>query len=576
MRPPRVAATGLLVLLLLMTVGLLAVASPAAAHAEFISASPGPYDIWNTVPASVTVTVSEAVQPGSEALVVTNLSGDRVNVGPVQLSPTDPTTFSVRLLSGIGPSVYTVTWAVVSADDGHFTAGAYYFMISYRDGTLPGQFPRTGPLDIRQPISPVDVALQGANFVGFAVAFGGTILVALLWVPLGSSLEPSERQGPAEGLQAILRFARWGAVLFLAAVAGLWTENLVLLPPTTAAGIVGSTFLLARAFQVALGVSIVGLFTRILTRMKPPAAFAERPWEFLPLIFLGFLVILLEVAASHSATAQGWWPLAPTANAVHLYGAALWVGGLLTILRARRWLRAPTPAAFSRELLALFSRFAFLGAVLVVSAGILLGVVLVGTVDGLFGTPYGWVVLAKGSLLIPMVGLGVWNRRTLRKGATESRPEPVALERLARNVRVEAVLGAVVLVLAGLLVTINPATAPQPKNLNFLLGATNGGLYAIFQMNPFPATPGGYFFQLELYYAGNGTPFFGGGNGTMTFLLEGGNASGVTLPLQGPHDNHYFVDSAVLDQPGTWEIRAHVLGPGGTQVVLTYTVTLHS
>lgn len=576
MRLPRVAAGRLFALLTLITVSALAATPPAAAHAEFISASPGPYDIWNTVPASVSVTVSEAIQPGSAALVITNLTGARVDEGSTQISQTDPATFSVRLLSGIGPSVYTVTWAVVSADDGHFTAGTYYFMISYHDGTLPGQFPQTGALDIRQPISPIDVALEAANFVGFAVAFGGTILVAFLWAPLGSSLESSEQEGPAEGLRAILRFARWGAVLFLGAVAGLWIENLILLPPASAAGIVGSTFLLARALQVALGGTMVVLFARVLARMRPPAAFQDRPWEFLPLVFLGFVAILLEVATSHSSTAQGWWPLAPAANAVHLYGAALWVGGLLTILRARRWLRAPTPPAFSRELLAMFSRFAFLGALLVVSAGILLGVILVGTLNGLVGTAYGWVVLAKGSLLIPMVAIGAWNRRTLRREATADRPESEALERLGRNVRAEAVLGAVVLVLAGLLVTISPAAAPQPANPNFLLEATDGGLYAIFHMNPAPATPGSYFVDLELYYAGNGTPFFGGGNGTMTFLLDGGNSSGVTLALNGPHDNHYWVDSNALDRAGTWQIRAHVLGPASTPVVLTFAVTLHS
>lgn len=273
MRLPRVAVCRLLALVTLLTVGVLAVTPPAAAHAEFISASPGPYDIWNTVPASVSVTVSEAIQPGSAALVITNLTGARVDVGSTQISQSDPATFSVRLLSGIGPSVYTVTWAVVSADDGHFTAGTYYFMISYHDGTLPGQFPQTGALDLRQPISPIDVALEAANFVGFALAFGGTILVAFLWAPLGSSLEPAEQEGPTQGLQAILRFARWGAVLFLGAVAGLWIKNLILLPPASAAGIVGSTFLLARAMQVALGASLVLLFTRVLTRMKPADAF---------------------------------------------------------------------------------------------------------------------------------------------------------------------------------------------------------------------------------------------------------------------------------------------------------------
>lgn len=559
-----------------LIVGLLAPAGYVGAHADFVASSPPPYAIWNVAPTSVSVTVSEAVQPGSATITVTNLTGAQVTVGTARLSPTDPTTFSVGLMSGLRPSVFTVTWTAVSADDGHFTAGSFYFMVTYRDGTLPGQFPVTATLGLDQPISPLDVALEGADFVGFAIAFGGILLVGLLWAPLGANLEPPERTRPVEGMLALLRFARLGALAFLVAAAALWVENLVRVPPADLGGLIGSVFLLARALEAAVAAGIAVLLTQVLRRAAPEAAFHELPWEFLPLIFLGFVVILLEVAASHSSSVGGWWPLGPVADAVHLYGAALWVGGLLAILRARAWLRAPTPAVFTRDLLAAFSRFAFLGAFLVVSAGVMLGVILVGSVAGLLGTGYGWIVLAKGSLLAPMILLGAWNRRTLRGDASGERPEPGAVERLARNVKVEAVLGAAVLVLAGLLVTVNPAAAPQPQNANFVLQATSGGLQGVYTMLPYPSTPGDYVVELYLYNAANGTPFLGGGNGTITVRLVGGNATGFTLPLDGPHENHYIASSVPFGAPGTWDVEADVHGPSGAPVALTFTLTLHA
>ncbi len=572
----RGLATTLLLLCLITPTLLLAVAQPASAHADFLSSSPPPYAIWNVVPATVSVTLSEAVQPGSPTILITNLTNARVDTGPAEVSPTDPDTISVHLLSGLGPSVYTVTWAVVSADDGHFTAGTFYFMVSYKDGRLPGQFPQTGALAVTQPLSPLDVALEAAGFVGFAAAFGGILLVGLLWAPLGAGVEAADRERPAQGFRAVLGFSRLGAAVFSAAAAGLWAENVIRSPPADLSGLVASTFLLAHLLEVAVGVVILWLASRLMTRVRPEEVFEELPWEFLPLIFLGFVVILLEVAASHSASETTWWPLGPVADAVHLYGAALWVGGLLAILRARPWLRPPTPSTFSRDLLAAFSRFAFLGAVLVVSAGVILALVFVGTWDGLFGTAYGWTVLAKTALLAPLLAIGAWNRRTLHQAAAGSKPEPAAVERLARNVRWEAVMGAAVLVLAGLLVTMNPASAPQPVNPLFLQQATNGGLRGFFEVDPYPATPGTYFFQVTLYYPGNGTPFFGGGgNATLTFVLVGGNATGVTVPLDGPHDNHYFLQSAVLNAAGTWEVRATVDGPSGTPVVLSYAIVLH-
>ncbi len=557
--------------------GLLVSSGLAAAHADFLTSTPAPYDIWNVAPTYVSVTVSEPVQPGSPEIVVTDGNGTRVDTGPTTISSIDPDSFSVHLVSGIGPSVYTVTWSVVSADDGHFTAGTFYFMVEYRDGTLPGTWPATGTIAVSQPISPLDVGLEAAAFIAFSAVFGTTLLAALLWIPAGAALDPSEQAGPSEGLAALLRLGRLGAAAFAAVAMARIVENLVSAPGVDLAGALGSTFLLALVAQTVLASALVALLWHVLARPASPGPFEARPWEFLPAMFLGFMLILLEVAVSHSATATGWWPLAPIADAAHLYGAALWVGGLLAVFRVRPWLREPTPPGFARTVLEGLSRFALLGVILVVSAGLVLGVTLIGTVDALVGTPYGWVVLAKGALLVPLVAIGAWNRRNLRRADTAARGPADAVRAVARNVRVEAVLGAAVLVLAGLLVTMSPAAAPQPLNPTFTLDATAGGLYGIFEMNPWPAGPGSYIFQLIVYYAGNQTAYYGGGNATMSFLLEGGNGTWVPIPMEGPHGNHYVIlNAGVLDAAGTWDIQAALRGPSGTAVDLAFTVTIHA
>lgn len=555
--------------------GLLAASAPAAAHADFITSTPAPYDIWNVAPAYVSVTVSEAVQPGSPRIIVTNGTNANVTSGPTQLSASDPTTFSVHLLSGIGPSVYTVTWSVISADDGHLTAGTFYFMVAYRNGTLPGPFPRTGALIQEQPIPPWDVALEGANFLGFAIAFGSTLVVALLWSPVASADAGAGGKPPQQGFRELLGFARLGCLVFAAAAAGLWAENVILAPPADPGGWVGSTYLISEVSQAVLGLVMALLLTHLLRRPGLTTGMDPAVWELLPALFLGFLVILAEAASSHSATSAAWWPLGPVADAIHLYGAALWAGGLLALLRVSARLREPTDPEFSIGLLRAFSRLALLGVGLVVSAGAVLAVVLVGSLDAFISSGYGWVVLAKTALLAPLVALGAWNRRLLgQEPKGDATPDHVA--RVSRVVRAEAVLGAAILILAGLLATMNPAAAPGPANPTFTLDATAGGLYAIFQMNPWPAGPGEYLFQLTLYYVTNTTPYFPNATATLGFLLVGGNGSWVTLPLEGPHGNHYFTDSTVLDAPGTWQLRAEVRGPQGTPVDFAFVVPLHA
>ncbi len=561
---------------LLAAVAVLLVAAPmVSAHADFVTSTPAPYDVWNISPTYVSVTVSEAVQPGSPVITVTNQSGARVDRGPTQISATDPATFTVALQSGIGPSVYTVTWSVVSADDGHFTAGTFYFMVTNRDGTLPGHWPQTGSLGESQPISPVDVGLRAAEFLGFSIVFGGALFAALLWLPASADLEAGTAAGPAEGLRALLRLAQAGALVFTAADAGLWVENLLLAPPTVPLDAFNSVFLLSLIVRVVLGSALVLIVTPSLVGSFPPRPPGSRPPELLLAILVGFAIILLEVAASHAATIGAWFPLGPVADATHLYGAALWIGGLLALVRVRRWLREPTPTEFSRAILTGFSRLAYLGVILLVSAGVLLAFVLVGTVRGLVDTGYGWVILAKGALLVPVVFLGWWSRRILRREEETKEPSGPSVARVARNVRVEAILGAGILVLAGLLVTMNPVAAPTAQGATFTLDATVGGLYGIFSLNPWPAGPGDYIFQFVFYYADNGTAYYQGGNGTVSFLLEGGNGTWVMLPLEGPHGNHYFTESAVMDAPGTWEIQPTIRGPAGTPLNVTYTVVLH-
>ena len=561
---------------LVSALALVGIARPVSAHAEFLSSTPAPYDIWNIPPTYVSVTVSEAVQSGSPSISVTAMNGTRVDLGVTVLSPTDPATFSVRLAAGLRPSVYTVTWSLVSADDGHFTAGTFYFMMSSPDGTLPGPWPQTGTLAVDQPISPLDVGLEAVGFIAFSIAFGGTLLAGLLWIPAASGLEPDQSAGPRAGLDALLRWARLGAYVFAAVAAVRIVENLGRTPVSGLAAAFSATYLLALTAQYVLALGMVALLSSFLGRSTPPKLLRERPWEFLPTVFFGFILILLEVAVSHSATAAGWWPLAPVADAAHLYGAALWVGGLLAVLRVRPWLREPTPPEFARTVLEGFSRFAILGVVLVLTAGFVLGLVLVGTWDALVGTAYGWVVLAKGALLVPMVVVGTWNRRVLRR-ETETPPPADRVRLVARNVRAEAILGAAVLVLAGLLVTMNPAASPGPVSSTFTLDTTVGGLYAMFQMNPWPSGPGSYIFQLVVYYASNDTAYYGGGNATLSFLREGGNGTWITLPMEGPHGNHYVIlSSPVLDAAGTWQLKAELRGPQGTPVDLPFTVTLHA
>src|SRR5207249_1372921 len=80
-------------------------------------------------------------------------------------------------------------------------------------------------------------------------------------------------------------------------------------------------------------------------------------------------------------------------------------------------------APLARIVLGRFSRMAAYAVSLVLAGGIVLAVLLVGTLDALVTSPYGWVILAKVGLFAPMLALGAYNRyRLVPKTAESERP----------------------------------------------------------------------------------------------------------------------------------------------------------
>src|SRR5439155_27281363 len=173
-------------------------------------------------------------------------------------------------------------------------------------------------------------------------------------------------------------------------------------------GLVASPFLAATAARLGFGLAL--LVTLWFASRRPASTLsASRPIELLVAVTLGVAAIVAGSAGTHAAAAP-WGLAGPIADAIHLTGVSLWVGGLLALFRLRPWLREKELEPVAKEVFAGFSELAGWAVALVLGAGVVLSLILIGTWDALLGTPYGWIVLAKISLFAPMVALGAWNR----------------------------------------------------------------------------------------------------------------------------------------------------------------------
>jgi len=566
-------------LILLCTALALAALLPggASAHANYVSSNPAADSIlpYNSTPTTVSVTLSEAVESGTGTIHVTNSTGARFDLPPVTLSP-DARTMSVPL-SPTGPGIFTVAWTLVSSVDGHFTAGSFAYGVQDLNGSLNGTLGPGGATSAGAPVSPFEVGLRFTGFLGLAAALGASVLGAFMWIPAGRDPDVTETPAYGLGFQVVTNVARAGAFAFALAFAGLFLLTDALEGSGGVGSALGSTYKLATVLSLGVGVVLFivlsGAFTR--SRKQPPP---EARRYLLIAVALGFAAIGIGSVGTHAAASGTLPAVGIVANAAHVTGVALWVGGLVTIFGVRSSLRDPASVPLARIVLGRFSAMAFYCIGLVLLGGVVLAILLVGSFDALFRFGYGWVVLAKVGLFAPMIAFGAYNRYRLIPRAAEAGEPAAAFRRLTWNVRNETALGATVLVLAALLASLTPAVSvfAGPSG-QFTLDDTVSGIRIHMLVTPIPSIANqSYTLEFFLYYASNGSAYNGGKNtSAMTFKSETNvSLPSETRPLDGPHGNHFFLTTFAMSQPGTWRIDARFARFDGFDLIATFHIVL--
>jgi len=143
----------------------------AAAHAVPTQSSPMPGSTLEQPPTEVSIWFSERVDLGGSHIEVYDSKGSRVG-NQVHVDYLD-----THHLVGKGVSqngTYTVSWAVLSADDGHFTKGAYSFRVGEgAEGKEAEQ--------ILQEEGGLDIFWVGLELIGQALLVGALVMVLGGW-----------------------------------------------------------------------------------------------------------------------------------------------------------------------------------------------------------------------------------------------------------------------------------------------------------------------------------------------------------------------------------------------------------
>jgi putative copper resistance protein D len=152
-----------------------------------------------------------------------------------------------------------------------------------------------------------------------------------------------------------------------------------------------------------------------------------------------------------------------TADTLHLLAAAIWIGGLVSLvllLSVSRNDQTDAGVSFARDATQCFSTMGVAIVVVVLATGIVNGWILVGSWHALIATFYGQLLILKMALFAAMLLIAAANRfwlmprLALRLG---SAPQLEVVRRLACNSMIEVALASMIFAIVGMLGTLHPA-----------------------------------------------------------------------------------------------------------------------
>jgi putative copper resistance protein D len=152
-----------------------------------------------------------------------------------------------------------------------------------------------------------------------------------------------------------------------------------------------------------------------------------------------------------------------TADTLHLLAAAIWIGGLVSLvllLSVSRHDQTPAGVSFARDATQRFSVMGIAVVVVVFATGIINAWILVGSWHALIVTGYGRLLMLKVVLFAAMLLIAAANRFWLTPRLalpSGSEPQLEVLRRLARNSMIEIVLALMIFAIVGMLGTLHPA-----------------------------------------------------------------------------------------------------------------------
>lgn len=591
---------------------------PAVAHSILESSLPPPNASVDSPPRDLLLRFSELVDPNFTTVLV--LARDGRQVSGQAVFARDSRQVTVPLLQG-ERGIYTVRWRVLSAVDGHVTAGFFAFAIGVPIAQTTESATTSGPPPvvvifrwigllaaialagiaffqnhILQPsmlassahdssrlASVGDRHLRQATVIGAWVLVIGVITdfillsVILLDIPVQVLLRTdtlwrllaTTRAGWSTLIQlfmALVFLLPWspsGRILKVAALVWFVVVGVVAI-------VLGGTSVFASAHValLLLVATVYGLFSILMALILPQIPDVRIPLFRWTAWVAGGILLAGITLASH---AIGSGPLAVMADWIHLVAVAVWIGGLGALLVVLGAASTADRALLAQILVVPFSTAAGICLAVVALTGLYSAWIHVPSLQAFVATLYGRALLIKLLVVVPLVAVGAFNRFVIRPRLEVARAHEVhpIMGRFTRLISSEIALGATVLLVVAVLSITPPARVSMPALAQqplALVGMVED-LTVRFTVNP--AAPG--WNRMTILVQDSRSQVLAADSRVLLRLTKlDEELDRVTVPVVLRRGEEYVLEGSYLGLPGVWEVEVIIRRRGRPDSVTSF------
>ena len=523
------------------------VVTPVSAHALLVRSNPGANAVLEQSPAQIELFFSETLEAELSSITVYDSNNLIVDAGDARVDPADEKRMTVSLRS-LPDGVYTVTWKVVSAIDGHQTIGTYPFAVGNANADAVKAIQQSSTA--RVPFSAL--LAKFLLLAALALLIGQRLFIELIWNPaLAANPEVSQpavwRTLRRAGLIGILLSVGIGIL----SQAGQTTGNELSFPWEPEVGRILTETRLGLIWLVRLALALLSVW------LAGGQETSVKKWSELIVNLASLFTVTLT---SHAATEAK--PLIPIlGDWLHLIGMTFWLGGIVylyTSVRELQRLDDERRAKLTARMTARFSANAFVFVALIGLTGLYSASLRVGTWSALLTTLYGHVLLIKQGfvaalLVIAGINLLIISPR-LQREHQRGTANPKLIAQFGRILFVDVTFASLLLASVSFLTYIPPARIVSPVT-DFTDIQQVDDLK--IEINISPARVGQNTFMLMIITP-NGQPVFSAKEVLLRFTSSQANVAPSELQLIGDGSGMYMATGTYLSFPDNWQVQAVV------------------